>query len=71
MKASGRYQKILNNRFVFQNDHPIGTRSKPIIILAPQSMEEMVRKESSIREKGEGTVFRVDLKHLIPTECGG
>lgn len=25
MKASGRYQKILNNRFVFHNDHPIGT----------------------------------------------
>lgn len=42
MKASGRYQKILNNRFVFQNNHPIGTWSKPIIILAPQSMEEMV-----------------------------
>lgn len=51
MKASGRYQKILNNSFVFQNDHPVGTWrailevSKPIIILAPQSMEEMVRSE--------------------------
>ena len=25
MKASGRYQKILNDSFVFQNDHPVGT----------------------------------------------
>lgn len=56
MKAAADTRRILNNRFVFQNNHPIGTWSKPIIILAPQSMEEMViskRKKVALEKKGE------------------